>query len=203
MLSLRCQFTNYQIMPTLVQGPSSPSRSTPASLITSRNAAIVGRRVIERQAAAGNVMAHKTGPISGTVNDAGVITLPGDAGKIVIAVSVKKCDLSCEEREKAVAKSRARCAAVVCSCHSPDVAAPSNGWIPIFVRSIAQIPTRLRAFRRRSAAAPARGAASLNGGRNHALRRAGGRCGHPRFGRAASLQDRQFPGRPRSCPDRR
>ena len=37
----------------------------------------------------GTPVAHKTGTIAGTVNDTGVITLPGDRGQLVISVFVK------------------------------------------------------------------------------------------------------------------
>lgn len=53
---------------------------------------------------AGTVVAHKTGTIGGTVNDVGVMTLPGDAGQVVIAVFVKKSDLPYEKRERAIAE---------------------------------------------------------------------------------------------------
>lgn len=52
----------------------------------------------------GTVVAHKTGTIGGTVNDVGVITLPGDAGKLVIAVFVKKSTASMADRERAIAE---------------------------------------------------------------------------------------------------
>jgi len=52
----------------------------------------------------GTIVAHKTGTIGGTVNDAGVIYLPGDAGKVVIAVYIKKSDASTELRERAIAE---------------------------------------------------------------------------------------------------
>jgi beta-lactamase class A len=52
----------------------------------------------------GTVVAHKTGTIGGTVNDVGTITLPGDAGQVVIAVFVKKSDLPYEQREHAIAE---------------------------------------------------------------------------------------------------
>ena len=51
----------------------------------------------------GTVVAHKTGTIGGTVNDVGVITLPSDAGQVVIAVFIKKSDAPVEKREAAIA----------------------------------------------------------------------------------------------------
>ena len=36
------------------------------------------------------IVAHKTGSIGGTVNDVGILTLPGDAGHVVLAMFVKQ-----------------------------------------------------------------------------------------------------------------
>lgn len=52
---------------------------------------------------AGTVVANKTGTIGGTVNDVGVITLPANKGRIVIAVFIKKSDQPFEIRERAIA----------------------------------------------------------------------------------------------------
>ncbi|MDT9598238.1 class A beta-lactamase [Sphingosinicella rhizophila] len=52
----------------------------------------------------GTVVAHKTGTIGGTVNDAGVITLPGEAGQIVIAVYIKKGEAPTPVRERTIAE---------------------------------------------------------------------------------------------------
>ena len=52
----------------------------------------------------GSVIAHKTGTIGGTVNDVGVMTLPGDEKQLVIAVFIKKSDKPVEERERAIAE---------------------------------------------------------------------------------------------------
>lgn len=49
------------------------------------------------------VVAHKTGTIGGCTNDVGVITLPEDAGHVVLAVFVKNSEKSVPEREKAIA----------------------------------------------------------------------------------------------------
>jgi beta-lactamase class A len=53
---------------------------------------------------AATAVAHKTGTIGGTVNDAGVITLPGGAGAIVVAIYVKKSDAPIAQRERAIAE---------------------------------------------------------------------------------------------------
>lgn len=52
----------------------------------------------------GSVVAHKTGTVGGSINDVGVMTLPGEAGQIVIAVFVKQSDLPFEAREAAIAE---------------------------------------------------------------------------------------------------
>jgi beta-lactamase class A len=51
----------------------------------------------------GTVVAHKTGTIGGSVNDVGVVTLPADGKKLVIAVLIKKSDRPVEDRERAIA----------------------------------------------------------------------------------------------------
>jgi beta-lactamase class A len=48
-------------------------------------------------------VAHKTGTIGGSVNDVGVVTLPADGKKLVIAVLIKKSDRPVEDRERAIA----------------------------------------------------------------------------------------------------
>ncbi|HEU5210746.1 MAG TPA: class A beta-lactamase [Longimicrobiales bacterium] len=49
-------------------------------------------------------VAHKTGTIGGTTNDVGVITLPGDAGRVAIAVFVKGSPAPVERREHTIAE---------------------------------------------------------------------------------------------------
>ena len=51
----------------------------------------------------GDRVAHKTGTIGGTVNDVGVITLPRDGGKLVIAVYLKQSDAPMDQREQVIA----------------------------------------------------------------------------------------------------
>ena len=52
----------------------------------------------------GTVIAHKTGTIGGTTNDVGVITLPQDAGHVIVAAFVKGSTLPVPERERAIAE---------------------------------------------------------------------------------------------------
>jgi beta-lactamase class A len=50
------------------------------------------------------VVAHKTGTIGGTTNDVGIITLPGDAGRVVVVAFVKDSTIDIPERERAIAE---------------------------------------------------------------------------------------------------
>lgn len=52
----------------------------------------------------GTVVAHKTGTIGRSTNDVGIITLPGDAGHVVMVAFVKESDLPVPERETAIAE---------------------------------------------------------------------------------------------------
>jgi beta-lactamase class A len=49
-------------------------------------------------------VAHKTGTIGGTTNDVGVLSLPGGAGHVALAVFVKSSDADVETRERAIAQ---------------------------------------------------------------------------------------------------
>jgi beta-lactamase class A len=49
-------------------------------------------------------VAHKTGTIGGTINDVGVITLPGGAGQVVVAVFIKASDAPRKVRERTIAE---------------------------------------------------------------------------------------------------
>ena len=53
---------------------------------------------------AGTVVAHKTGTIGATTNDVGIITLPQDAGHVIVAAFVKDSSLPVPERERAIAE---------------------------------------------------------------------------------------------------
>jgi beta-lactamase class A len=52
----------------------------------------------------GTPVAHKTGTIGGTTNDVGIITLPGGAGHVAIAVFVKASAKEVPARERAIAE---------------------------------------------------------------------------------------------------
>jgi len=49
-------------------------------------------------------VAHKTGTIGGTTNDVGIITLPGDAGRVVVVAFVKDSTIDIPLRERAIAE---------------------------------------------------------------------------------------------------
>lgn len=48
-------------------------------------------------------VAHKTGTIGATTNDVGIITLPDDAGHVIVVAFVKQSRIATEERERAIA----------------------------------------------------------------------------------------------------
>ncbi len=52
----------------------------------------------------GTVVAHKTGTIGRTTNDVGIVTLPADAGHVVVVGFVKESDLPVPDRERAIAE---------------------------------------------------------------------------------------------------
>jgi beta-lactamase class A len=53
---------------------------------------------------AGTPVAHKTGTIGGTTNDVGIVTLPGNAGRVIVAAFVKASDKEVAVRERAIAE---------------------------------------------------------------------------------------------------
>lgn len=52
----------------------------------------------------GTVVAHKTGTIGRTTNDVGIISLPHDAGHVIVVAFVKDSDLEVPDRERAIAE---------------------------------------------------------------------------------------------------
>ena len=48
-------------------------------------------------------LAHKTGSLGGVVNDVGIITLPGDAGHVAIAVMSKRTRVPVADVERTIA----------------------------------------------------------------------------------------------------
>ncbi|MCG8469382.1 MAG: class A beta-lactamase [Gemmatimonadetes bacterium] len=52
----------------------------------------------------GTVVAHKTGTMAGAINDVGIITLPGDAGHLVVATFVNTLRVRTRSRERTIAE---------------------------------------------------------------------------------------------------
>jgi beta-lactamase class A len=52
----------------------------------------------------GTVVAHKTGTIGRTTNDVGVISLPDEAGHVIVVAFIKNSDLDGPDRERAIAE---------------------------------------------------------------------------------------------------
>jgi beta-lactamase class A len=52
----------------------------------------------------GTPVAHKSGTLGGSTNDVGMITLPEDAGHVVVAIFIKTSKRESSEREKAIAE---------------------------------------------------------------------------------------------------
>lgn len=78
-----------------------PASTKLLSEIMERNT--TGKARIPGRLPQGTVVAEKTGTIGGSLNDVGMITLPGDAGKLIVAVFVKQSRKPFEERERAIA----------------------------------------------------------------------------------------------------
>jgi beta-lactamase class A len=63
-----------------------------------------GKSRIKGMLPQGTVVAHKTGSLGGVVNDAGILTLPGDAGHVALSVFTKASYRSEEASERAIAE---------------------------------------------------------------------------------------------------
>ena len=79
----------------------SPASTKLLTGIMERNT--TGKARIRGRLPEGTVVAEKTGTIGGSLNNVGVVTLPGDAGKFVIAVFIKRSAKPFEDRERAIA----------------------------------------------------------------------------------------------------
>jgi beta-lactamase class A len=62
-----------------------------------------GKARIRARLPEGTVVAEKTGTIGGSVNNVGVITLPGNSGKLIVAIFIKKSSKPVEDRERVIA----------------------------------------------------------------------------------------------------
>jgi beta-lactamase class A len=80
------------------------SRSSSDTLLAIMTRAATGRGRIAALLPPETPLAHKTGTISSTANDAGIITLPGGRGHVAIAVFVKGSRIGVRGRERAIAE---------------------------------------------------------------------------------------------------
>lgn len=62
-----------------------------------------GKARIRARLPQGTIVAEKTGTIGGSVNNVGVITLPDNRGKLIVAVFIKKSSKPVEDRERVIA----------------------------------------------------------------------------------------------------
>lgn len=79
------------------------SPSTTDTLLAIMSRATTGRARIPGLLPDSTPVAHKTGTISSTTNDIGIVTLPGGKGHLVIAVYVKGSRVGVRARERAIA----------------------------------------------------------------------------------------------------
>jgi beta-lactamase class A len=80
------------------------SASSTDALLGSMERCITGLKRLRGRLPPGTPVKDKTGTLGGSVNDVGIITLPGAQGRIVISVYVKKSAKPIEERERAIAE---------------------------------------------------------------------------------------------------
>ncbi len=86
------------------------SPSSTARLIQILESTATGRARLKGLLPSGTIVAHKTGTtgtvqgFNGSTNDVGVITLPGNAGRLAIAVYIKGSSRSEAVREKVIAQ---------------------------------------------------------------------------------------------------
>jgi beta-lactamase class A len=80
----------------------SPASTKVLTEIMARNR--TGDHRIRGRLPLGTPVADKTGTGSGSVNDVGVITLPKDAGKVMMVVFISKSDAPIDARERAIAE---------------------------------------------------------------------------------------------------
>lgn len=79
----------------------SPESTKLLTEIMERNS--TGKARIPGRLPEGIVVAEKTGTIGGSLNDVGMITMPGDAGKLIVAVFIRQSAKPFEDRERAIA----------------------------------------------------------------------------------------------------
>ncbi len=79
----------------------SPTSTKLLNEIMERNT--TGKARIRGRLPDGTTVAEKTGTIGGSLNDVGLITLPGNAGKVIVAVFIKQSTKPFEDRERVIA----------------------------------------------------------------------------------------------------
>jgi beta-lactamase class A len=79
----------------------SPASTKLLTEIMARNT--TGKARIRGRLPDGTVVAEKTGTIGGSVNNVGVVTLPDNRGKLVVAVFIKQSSKPFEDRERVIA----------------------------------------------------------------------------------------------------
>ena len=79
------------------------SPTSTQTIIATMERCHTGENRIRGRLPAGTVVANKTGTLGGTLNDVGVVTLPENKGRVVIALYIKKSDLPFAAREKVIA----------------------------------------------------------------------------------------------------
>ena len=79
----------------------SPASTTLLTGIMERNT--TGKARIRGRLPEDTVVAEKTGTIGGSVNNVGLVTLPGDGGKVIMAVFIKESRQPFEVRERVIA----------------------------------------------------------------------------------------------------
>jgi beta-lactamase class A len=81
--------------------------TTTDTLLAIMTRAVTGRARIPALLPPGTPVAHKTGTISSTTNDVGIITLPGGRGHLALVVFVKGSRVGVRAREQAIASAAA------------------------------------------------------------------------------------------------
>lgn len=92
-----------QLLTQIFNGKALSAKST-QTLVEIMERCRTGDSRLRGRLPAGTVVANKTGTIGGSVNDVGVVALPDDAGRIVVAVFIKKSALPFEQRERVIAE---------------------------------------------------------------------------------------------------
>ena len=87
-----------------VWGGGAMSATSSALLIDIMERCETGENRLKGLLPEGTVVAHKTGTIGRTTNDVGIVTLPNNAGHVIMVAFVKDSDLEVPERERAIAE---------------------------------------------------------------------------------------------------